>query len=165
MNVEIQNGMRVPDVRLGFFDGAEIASVSSRELFRDRSSVVIGVPGAFTPVCSQQHIPDFIANAERFKQAGFSELICVAPNDPFVLSAWQAQVDPQNQLRFLSDGNLNFVHALGLGACYSEAFLGHRSKRYLLVIHDQTIRRARVERNAMTYSCTCADDVFIEDVA
>lgn len=157
----LPTGSHIPNVKLGYVSDDGVASVYTDELFSGRRTIVLGVPGAFTPVCSQQHLPDFIANAERLVQSGFQQLVCIAPNDPFVLDEWRVQLDPLSKLRFLSDGNLDFCNALGLCAMHSELFMGRRSQRYLLIVHDRTIQRVRVEPNILSYTCTRSEDVFL----
>lgn len=161
MTTDIVLGSRVPSVKLGYLSDGAVAALSTDALFAGVKSVVIGIPGAFTPVCSQQHVPDFVANADRLSASGFAQLICIAPNDPFVLEAWRCQMDPHHKIRFLSDGNLDFSRALGLSEAHNDLFLGNRSKRYMLIVHDRTIQRVRVETSILTYACTRADDVLI----
>jgi peroxiredoxin len=123
---------QVPDVPLGFLADGELHQISARELFASGRSIVMGIPGAFTPVCTQRHIPDFVSHADRFTQAGITRLVCIAPNDPFVLAEWAKIVDPDNRLRFFSDGNLEFVRALGVNCDIATLFCGERGERYLM---------------------------------
>src|SRR5262245_13856743 len=109
--------------------GGEILPVSPRALFMGRRAVVIGVPGAFTPLCTLRHVPDFIRSAGALKQSGVDALYCIAPNDPFTVSAWAREVDPGGVVRFLSDGNLEFTRQLGVNIFYRDMFLGERSRR------------------------------------
>lgn len=153
-------GARVPSIKLGYLVDGEVTAISTDELFAGGKTVVLGIPGAFTPVCTQQHVPDFVANAEKIVASGYRQVLCIAPNDPFVLEAWRCQMDPHQKIRFLSDGNLEFARALGLGENHHDLFLGNRSKRYMLIIHDQTIQRVRVETSILTYACTGASDVL-----
>jgi len=153
---KIINGGSVPDVQLGRLVGDEIQSVSARELFAYGRAVILGIPGAFTPVCTKQHVPDFVKNAEKLRASGITHLICVAPNDPFVLDVFARKIDPTGKIEFLSDGNLDFVSALNLKAQNKKLFIGWRSERYLLVIENGQIVKLRVEPNILTYSCTRA---------
>ncbi len=156
----IVNGGSVPDVQFGRMAGSEVQSVSARELFAFGRSVVLGIPGAFTPVCTKQHVPDFVKNADRLRASGISHLICVAPNDPFVLDVFARKIDPNNKIEFLSDGILDFASALNLKAKNQKLFVGWRSERYLLVIENGLIAKLRVEPNILTYSCTRAIDAL-----
>src|ERR1700733_6266161 len=119
----IMNGGNVPDVPLGRMEGDEIRSESARKIFSRGRAVVLGIPGAFTPICTSQHLPDFVNNAARIRASGIDHLYCIAPNDPFVLAAWAWQVDPDKTIEFLSDGNLEFAGALNLTARNQELFL------------------------------------------
>ncbi|MDZ4738914.1 MAG: peroxiredoxin [Alphaproteobacteria bacterium] len=150
----------VPDVQLGFLVGDEIHQISARELFASGRSVVIGIPGAFTPVCSNQHIPDFVRHAQEFARAGIARMICIAPNDPFVLAAWAKQVDPDHRLRFYSDGNLEFVRALGVNCDIGSLFCGERGERYLMVVENGTIVRFRVETSILNYAIASATEAM-----
>ena len=151
---------RVPDVRLGYLDDGEIRSVSASKFFAEGRTIILGIPGAYTPVCSTRHVPDFVQSADRFKTLGFNRLVCIAPNDPFVLDAWSREMDPERKLRFLSDGNLEFTHELALESVNPELFVGMRSERYLMVVEDGNIVRLRIEPNILTYSCSTADDAL-----
>src|SRR5579872_6727245 len=145
----ILNGSRVPAVVLGRLDGNAVRSVSTARLIAYGRAVIMGIPGAFTPVCTQRHIPEFAQSAEKLTAAGYSHLICIAPNDPFVLDAWARQVDPSSRIDFYSDGNLEFTRALSLLEQVSHLYLGWRSSRYLMVTSDGVIQRLRVEKDVL----------------
>src|SRR4028118_1474401 len=83
MTIEI--GQKIPDVKLKMADGQDI---SATELFRGKKAVLFAVPGAFTPTCSDYHLPGFIENANEIKAKGVDTIACVAVNDHFVLAAW-----------------------------------------------------------------------------
>jgi peroxiredoxin len=139
-------------VQLGFLADGALHKISARELFASGRSIVMGIPGAFTPVCTQRHIPDFVSHADRFAQSGITQLVCIAPNDPFVLAEWAKIVDPDHRLRFFSDGNLEFVRALGVSCDIGNLFCGERGERYLMVIEHGTIVRFQVEENILNYA-------------
>lgn len=159
----ILNGSRVPAVMLGRLDGKAVRSVSTAKLFAYGQAVIMGIPGAFTPVCTRRHIPEFVQSADRLTAAGYSHLVCIAPNDPFVLQTWARQVDPKGKIEFYSDGNLEFSRALGLLEQVSHLYLGWRSTRYLMVTSDGVIQRLRVEKDVMDYQCTQAQNLFCHD--
>lgn len=158
-NRNILIGSRIPGIRLGYYEDGEVQSLDAPDIFAVGRSVVMGVPGAFTPVCTRLHVPDFVRSADSLRASGFGQLICIVPNDPFVVAEWAAQVDPGNKLRFLSDGNLEFTSALGLQATHRDLFLGMRSERYLLVIDKGVIVRFKIEPNIFGFTCTRAQDV------
>lgn len=147
----VMNGNRVPNVELGFLEQDRVRSIATEALFREGRALAIGVPGAFTPVCTSRHLPDFLLSADRVKEAGFEQLVCIAPNDPFVLDAWAKTIDPAGKIRFLSDGALDLAEALGVIDVDRKSFLGRRSKRYLLAVENGVIVRFKVENSI--YEC------------
>ena len=112
----IEEQRRIPDATLGYMEAGDLQTIDAAKVFANERVVTIGVPGAFTPICTKQHLPDFIGNAEQLKKSGFSKLICIAANDPFVLDEWARQLDPDHEVQFLSDGNLSFSRSLGLAS-------------------------------------------------
>jgi peroxiredoxin len=143
MHKYVMLGTRIPNVKLGRLRGGEVQVVTARNIFERRRSIVLGVPGAFTPGSTRQHVPEFIRNATRLKASGYGELICIVPNDPFVVQMWAEMIDPEEKLLFLSDGNLDFTRALGMSSHNRPLFLGQRSKRYLMTVDDGIITRLR----------------------
>ena len=161
----ILNGSRVPAVVLAHLENNAIRTVSTAELFAYGQAVIMGIPGAFTPVCTQLHIPEFVQSADRLIAAGYSHLVCIAPNDPFVLDAWAQRVDPKSKLEFYSDGNLKFTRALGLLEQVPHHYLGWRSSRYMMVTSEGVIQRLRVEKDATDYRCTRPQQFLAADAA
>ncbi len=161
----ILNGSRLPAVPLARLENGTLQTMPADRLFAYGRAVVMGIPGAFTPVCTQRHIPEFAQSAEKLTAAGYSHLICIAPNDPFVLDAWARQVDPSSRIDFYSDGNLEFTRALGLLEQVSHLYLGWRSSRYLMVTSDGVIQRLRVEKDVLDYNCARPQLLFASDLA
>jgi 2-Cys peroxiredoxin 5 len=160
-NLHIKVGQRVPPAFVAELDeNGAVRSINTEVLFGGSKALVIGVPGAFTPICSSKHLPPFIASADSFRIAGFQELICISPSDPFAMEAWQRQIDPERKLRFISDGNLTFTRAAGLVSREPSLFLGERCKRFSMVVEWAVIRRLHVEDSVLDVSCTRAQDVL-----
>jgi peroxiredoxin len=150
----IINGGPVPKALLGQVQGTSLRVFYADQLFAYGRAAVVGIPGAFSPICTKRHLPEFIQSAEQLTAAGFSHLVCIAPNDPFVLQAWAQQIDPQSRIEFYSDGNLEFAGALGLRRNVPQLFMGWRSPRYLMVVADGVIQRLFVEKEIGSYKCT-----------
>jgi peroxiredoxin len=158
----VRPGWRIPALDLGELVGGRVVRVRTELLFGGMRAVVIGAPGAFIPVCTERQVPDFAANAERLRAAGFKLLVCIAPNDPWVLARWAQEVDPARAIRFLSDGNLAFTRALGLTAREDSLFLGERCKRYTIVLDNCMIEKIRVEEQINDLTDAEADDVMLD---
>jgi 2-Cys peroxiredoxin 5 len=155
--VQASAGFRIPDVALAELVNGEVSVVRTNALFGGQRVAVIGVPGAFTPVCTRQHLPGFIANAKALRASGFSALICIAPNDPWTVQRWAQDLDPHGAIRFLSDGNRDFVRRLGLMARETQLFLGECSKRYVMTVDRGAIERIQVETSVLALVCTRAE--------
>jgi len=139
----IQIGERIPEVVLKHIDDG-VQAIDTNLLFDDRKVVLFAVPGAFTPTCSEQHLPGFIEHFDRFRERGI-DVACVAVNDPFVMQAWgHSQHVPQG-LKMLSDGNGDLARALGLEMDASAYGMGIRAKRFALYAEDGVVRQLFVE--------------------
>ncbi|MDI1253241.1 peroxiredoxin [Thermomonas sp.] len=141
--MSIQAGERVPEAVLQYIhDGVQ--KVDTITLFDGNKTVLFAVPGAFTPTCSERHLPGFVEHHEEFKRRGIN-VACMAMNDPFVMEAWGESQHVPEGLRMLSDGNGEFTRALGLQMDASAYGMGTRSKRFALYIEDGIVQQAFVE--------------------
>ncbi|MDO9236979.1 MAG: peroxiredoxin [Aquabacterium sp.] len=104
-----------------------------------KTVVIFGLPGAFTPTCSAQHAPGYIAQVAAFKAAGVDEIWCVSVNDAFVMGAWGRELHAAGKIRMMADGSADFAKATGLTLDLTAKGLGLRSGRYSLVVKDGTV--------------------------
>ena len=141
----IQVGDRLPAVNLKQLTADGIKDVPITELTRGKKVVLFAVPGAFTPTCSEKHLPGFVEQADAIKAKGVDQILCVAVNDPFVLSAWEKARNVGGKVTMLSDGNAEFTRAIGLDLDASGFGLGTRSKRYAMVVEDGVVKSLLVE--------------------
>lgn len=141
----IQVGDRLPAVNLKQLTADGIKDVPITELTRGKKVVLFAVPGAFTPTCSEKHLPGFVEQADAIKAKGVDQILCVAVNDPFVLSAWEKARNVGGKVTMLSDGNAEFTRAIGLDLDASGFGLGTRSKRYAMVVEDGVVKSLMVE--------------------
>ena len=101
--------------------------------------VAIGVPGAFTPVCSEGHLPGYLHHYQDFLDLGFDEIWCIAVNDVFVLNAWANALNVNGRMRMLGDGSADFVRAMDVTLDLSAKGMGVRSDRFAMVIENGEI--------------------------
>jgi peroxiredoxin len=141
----IQVGDRLPAVSLKQLTPDGIKDVPITDLTRGKKVVLFAVPGAFTPTCSEKHLPGFIDLADDITAKGIDAILCVAVNDPFVVSAWEKARNVGGKVNMLSDGNAEFTRALGLDFDGSAVGLGTRSKRYAMVVDDGVVKTLMVE--------------------
>lgn len=117
-------------------------------LFRSGTSVLFGVPGAYTPTCNDTHLPGFILNAETLKARGVDRIVCMSVNDIFVMRAWSQSFEGSATLDFLPDGSAHFTQAMGLEFDLSAAGLGLRCKRFAALIRNGILEKISVEEAA-----------------
>jgi len=149
----IQPGDRLPEVTLKRIrDGVE--TVDTHQLFDGKKVVLFAVPGAFTPTCSERHLPGFVERFDDFHKRGI-EVLCMSVNDPFVMKAWGAQSGSAD-VTMLADGNGDFAKALGLVMDGSGVGLGQRGQRFSMVVNDGTVEKLNVEAPG-EYKVSAAD--------
>ena len=138
-------GDTIPDVELHLLgDDAMPQPVRTGELLGSGRVVLFAVPGAFTPGCSQVHLPGFVGRADELVAKGVDKVVCVAVNDAWVMGAW-GDAHGAGDIVMLADGNGEFTAEMGLEMDGSGFGLGSRSKRYAAVIEDGTITNLDVE--------------------
>ncbi|MEO8365214.1 MAG: peroxiredoxin [Pseudoxanthomonas sp.] len=139
----IQTGDAIPEIILKRIrEGVE--TVDTPTLFLGHNVVLFAVPGAFTPTCSERHLPGFVEHFSEFRKRGI-DVYCVSVNDPFVMQAWGKSQDVPDGLQMLADGNADFTRALGLEMDASGYGMGVRSKRYALYAEDGIVKQLWVE--------------------
>lgn len=143
MTIEV--GQSIPAVTLKRIGEAGMEDVSTEHLFKGKKSVLFGVPGAFTPSCSDQHLPGYIDQIDAFKAKGVEQIVCVSVNDPFVMKAWGEAKGATGKLVMLPDGNGTLTGAMGLSFDGSGFGLGTRSKRFAAIVDDGVVKAIAVE--------------------
>ncbi len=77
-------GERLPSATLVKVTSDGPDQVDAASYFAGRRVALFAVPCAFTPTCSAQHLPGFVAQAEALKARGVDEVACTAVNDGVV---------------------------------------------------------------------------------
>lgn len=144
MSQQIKEGCKIPSGSLTSKGELGIQNYDPAEIFAKGTHILFSVPGAFTPTCSEKHLPGYVEYAEAFEDAGVLSINCVAVNDAFVMKAWGESLGIGEKVRLLSDGNGAYNQILGL-AMDTGNFGGIRSKRYAMIITDGTVTGLYVE--------------------
>ncbi|HWJ94265.1 MAG TPA: peroxiredoxin [Telluria sp.] len=155
----IQIGDRLPAGTLSEFIETETAGCSLgpntfqvADLVKGKKIVIFGLPGAFTPTCSAQHVPGYVQHAEALKAKGVDEIWCISVNDAFVMGAWGRDQKSTGIVRMMADGNGDYSKALGLDADFSKYGMGVRSKRYSMLVEDGVVKQLNVETDGFKVS-------------
>lgn len=141
----IREGEPIPEATLRVMTAGGVQSLSTADVFGGKRVVLFAVPGAFTPACSDTHLPGYQARATDILATGVDTIACVAVNDAFVMEAWRKARGVGEEIRMLSDGNGDFTRALGLELDARGFGLGTRSRRYAAVVDDGTVTVLAVE--------------------
>ncbi|MEP6633484.1 MAG: peroxiredoxin [Luteimonas sp.] len=139
----IQIGDRVPEASLQRIQDG-VKTVDTNTLFSGKKVVLFAVPGAFTPTCSERHLPGFVANFDAFREKGI-DVACMSVNDPFVMQAWGENQHVPDGLLMLADGNGDFTRALGLEMDATAYGMGTRAKRFALYAEDGVVKQIDIE--------------------
>lgn len=140
----INPGDRLPEVAVQQITSKGIEKTDTLTLFGTGRTVLFAVPGAFTPTCSERHLPGFVQNFDEFRRRGM-DVACMAVNDPFVMQAWMQSAGVPEGMVMVADGNAELARALGLDLDASAYGMGIRSKRFAMVIADGTVEQVLVE--------------------
>lgn len=139
-------GDKLPSVELYLMGDKGPEKVSSAELFAGRKTVLFAVPGAFTPTCSQAHLPGFVVKADDLLARGVDQIVCLSVNDAFVMDAWGKQQNADDKILMVADPDGDLTRAVGLEVDLSARGLGLRSQRYAMIIDDGVVTHLNVEK-------------------
>ena len=162
--MKIKVGEKIPSTE--FFridDGGTVKKVKSIELLAKHKAIVIGVPGAFTKVCSAQHLPGYVNNFEEAKKKGITKILCVSVNDPNVMKAWGDSQKVEDKIFMAADPYCEFTKAIGAEIDRTERGLGFRSLRYTMLVEDNIIKIIKAEEDTAVCEISAAEN-FIKDI-
>lgn len=140
----IKVGDTLPDATMYVMEEGKPTPKTTQDLFGGKKVVVFAVPGAYTPTCSQAHLPGYVVNADAIKAKGADSILCISVNDAFVMGSWGDDKNAE-ELIMVGDGNGAFTSAIGLEMDGSGFGLGTRSQRYAMIVDDSVVSMLSVE--------------------
>ena len=123
--------------------------------------VIFGLPGAFTPTCSAQHVPGYVKHIDALKAKGVDEVICMAVNDGFVMGAWGQTLGVEGKVRMMGDGSAAFTKALGLELDLVAKGMGVRCQRFSLLVENGVVKQVNVE-GVGAANCSFAENMLAQ---
>lgn len=141
----IKVGDKIPSATLFRMGENGPEAVTTEELCSGKKVALFGLPGAFTPTCSAQHVPGFLANADAFKAKGVDTIACMSANDAFVMGAWAKDQGTGDKVEMLGDGSAELTKAMGIELDLTGRGLGVRSRRFSMLLDDGVVTQLNLE--------------------
>jgi peroxiredoxin len=148
----IKVGDRLPDGQLQEYIEVETAGCSIgpntfkvQDLVKGKKIVIFGLPGAYTPTCSAQHLPSYVKNFDALKAKGVDEIWCLAVNDAFVMGAWGRDQKAGGKVRMMADGSAEYAKKLGLELDLTARGMGVRCQRFSMLVEDGVVKSLNIE--------------------
>ncbi|KAI8976051.1 thioredoxin-like protein [Pilobolus umbonatus] len=153
----IAEGDQIPNIEVQLKSPAE--TVKTGDLFKDKKAILFGVPGAFTPGCSQKHLPGYVREAETLKSKGF-DVYCVAVNDAFVMNEWGKAHKVEGAVTLLADPKGDFAKAMELDFDASGALGNHRFQRFAAVLDHGKVKKLFVEPDKTGLNVSLVENII-----
>ncbi len=141
----IKIGDKLPNFEFTSHNADGQVKLSTELVFAGKKVVLFGVPGAFTPTCSMNHLPGFIEHYDAIKAKAVDTIACTSVNDGHVMKAWSKASGAEGKILMLADGNATFAKACGLDFDLNVAGMGQRSKRYSMIVENGVVKALNVE--------------------
>ena len=162
--MKIKIGDDLPSAQVFFLDNSNlVAKKNIRDLTVGGKTIIFGLPGAFTTVCSTKHLPGFVKSYESVLKKGVQNILCLSVNDPFVMKAWGEKNNVGNKITMLSDPFCEFTKLMGLETDKSAKGLGIRSSRYTMLLDEGKIKKISVEKDTGECEISAAEN-FLKDI-
>ena len=136
--MKIKEGEKLPDSKL-FIINEGHTEISTRAILNKDRVILFGLPGAFTPTCSNKHLPSFLNSTQELKNKNINKIFCISINDPFVMEAWGQKYNLKDQLTLLADVKGDFTKSIG--AEFNWRGWGLRSKRYTMLLENGIVKK------------------------
>jgi peroxiredoxin len=161
--MKIKEGDKIPSIDLFYLDESGLKKIKSTELLNNHKAIIIGVPGAFTKVCSAKHLPGYVNNFDQAKKKGITKIICVSVNDPNVMKAWGENQNVGNKVFMAADPYCEFTKSIGAEIDRTEKGLGMRSARYTMLVEKNVIKNIKLEEDTGHCEISAAEN-FIKEI-
>ena len=159
--MKIKENETIPNSEVFILEDGEPVKKNIEDILKNKKSVIFGLPGAYTSVCSAKHLPGYVNNSEKYKQKGVNQIICMSVNDPFVMNAWGKENNVGEKIIMVGDPFLNFTKAIGAEVDKSGRGLGIRSNRYTMLVDNLKVIKIQEEKDTGLCEISAAEN-FLE---
>ena len=162
--MKIKVGEKLPNADFFYLDDKNtVQKVNSSSLLKNQKVIIIGVPGAFTKVCSAKHLPGYVNHFDEAKKKGVTKIICLSVNDPNVMKAWGENQKVQGKIFMAADSLCEFTKLIGCDVDKSAKGLGIRSSRYTMLIENEVVKVVKEEEDTGSCEISAAEN-FIKNI-
>ena len=161
--MKIKVGEQLPLSEFFYLDSKGPQKIKSTDLFENQKAIVLGVPGAFTKVCSAKHLPGYVNNFESAKKKGVTKIICISVNDPNVMKAWGDSQKVEGKIFMAADPYCEFTKSIGAEIDRTEKGLGMRSARYTMLVENNIVKIIKQEEDTGMCEISAAEN-FIKEI-
>ena len=148
----------MPNSEIFVLENGEPIKKNIKDLLKRKKTVIFGLPGAYTSVCSAKHLPGYVKMYQQYKDKGIELIICMSVNDPFVMSAWGKENNVGDKILMIGDPFLNFTKAIGAEVDKSGRGLGVRSNRYTILVDDMKVIKLQEEKDTGSCEISAAEN-------
>ena len=159
--MKIKENESIPSSEVFILENGEPVKKNIENFLKNKKTVIFGLPGAYTSVCSAKHLPGYVKNSEKYKEKGVDQIICMSVNDPFVMNAWGKENNVGDKIIMMGDPFLNFTKAIGAEVDKSGRGLGIRSNRYTMLVDNLKIIKIQEEKDTSSCEISAAEN-FLE---
>jgi len=137
---------QVPNVNFIYREDGKNIKKNTENIFLNKKIVVFALPGAFTPTCSDYHLPSYEDNYDEIQKHGIDSIFCLSVNDSFVQNVWKKNSNIK-KVNFIPDGNADFTKEMNMLTDRSETGMGMRSFRYSMYVDNKKIIKIFKDEN------------------
>ena len=150
---------KIPSIKLPIIKNGNSSNYILSDITENKKIIIFGVPGAFTPTCSEKHLPGYISLYDQFQKKGVHDIYCLSVNDAFVMKAWLGSYSKGYLINGIADGNADFAKTMQLTTDISGGFMGTRCKRFALIADQNNILKLLVEEKGQ-FEVSSAENII-----
>ena len=156
--MKLKENDMMPNSEIFVLENGEPIKKNIEDLLKRKKTIIFGLPGAYTSVCSAKHLPGYVNNYQQYKDKGIELIICMSVNDPFVMSAWGKENNVGDKILMIWESFLNFTKAIGAEVDKSGRGLGIRSNRYTILVDDMKVIKLQEEKDTGSCEISAAEN-------
>lgn len=138
----------IPDIKVPIIKNGNTHLISIADEFLNKKIILFGIPGAFTPTCSEEHFPGYIKLYDQIKKKGVDGIYCLSVNDKYVMKSWLISYSEEHKIHGIADGNAEITNYFNLLSDKTKNHMGYRSSRFAMIIGNNQVQKIKVENPA-----------------